>query len=369
MRYVALDAVRGSAAFAVLFYHLVPHGATAAGTPLRFASGYLAVDLFFILSGFVISHAYERRLQNGLEFCTFMKARFVRLQPVLAIGTIAGFVVALWQRSMHLEGAPGVFEIATSLPANLMMFPNVLVPWGIFLFNPPAWSLFYELLANIVYAMGLKWGSNNPLRIRPDIILTTMCGLGLCGLTVSALILGDLDRGVVLQDWPVAVSRVGFGFPLGVLLHRTRGIWMRYIPAVPLPVLLLASLALLSLDFSAAGRVAYDLCFVVLCAPVLVMLAVLAEPHGLFMRLAEWLGMISYPLYALQAPIKHALAITLPLSQEPLLAVTTLTAVSAAWALALVEPELRGRLDRLLTPRPPSPADTSGAQAPSSNNP
>lgn len=368
-RYVALDALRGGAAFAVLFYHSAPHSPAMAGSPLRFASGYLAVDLFFVLSGFVISHAYGRRLQSGFTFRAFMTARFVRLQPAIAVGTLLGFFLAVWQRTMDLEGAPGYFEIATALPVNLLMVPDVFVPWGIFLFNPPAWSLFYELLANAAYGLRARPNLKPPLRFRSNVVLATLGGLGWCGLVASIFEAGNLDHGVVLQDWPVALARIGFCFPLGMLIQHTRGSWMRHIPVVPLPALLAASLILLSMDFSGPGRMAYDLCFATLCAPMLVMLATVAEPGARLASFAEWLGMISYPLYALQAPVKHVVATALPLNDGPQLAATTLATIISAWTLGRVEPQLRRRLSDILRPPARKSTNIPRAKASSSSNP
>ncbi|PNU03171.1 acyltransferase family protein [Novosphingobium guangzhouense] len=305
-RFPALDALRGAAAFAVLFYHLrslsVP-GLPDGGKNV-FASGYLAVDLFFLLSGFVIAHAYGARLRETLTFRAFMTARFVRLQPVIAIGTLIGFVLALVQTVLKLDGAPGLFAITTGLPANLMLLPNIFVPWGIFLFNPPAWSLFYELIANGAYALGLS----QKRRILLSGILPNATGftaIGFISLSLSIIAFGDLDHGVVLGDWPVALSRITFSFPLGILIHGTRNRWMPHIPHVPAPAIIIVCMALLATDFSGILRACYDLLFVTIASPALVMLGAASTLSPRNAAAAEWLGNISYPLYGVHAPIKH----------------------------------------------------------------
>jgi peptidoglycan/LPS O-acetylase OafA/YrhL len=370
-RYLALDALRGAAAFAVLFYHFRHIGiarALPAGLP-AFASGYLAVDLFFVLSGFVIAHAYGRRLTGDLSFGAFLIVRFVRLQPVIAIGTLIGFALALAQRLLGAEGAPGLFAITSSLGFNLLMLPNPLLPWGMFLFNPPAWSLFYELAANTAYAAAIQVARTRYPGTR--LILPALCLAGLAGLVLAVLRAGDLDSGVALADWPVALARIAFSFSLGLLLHRSRQRWLPRLPRVPMPWLLLACLALLAPGFEGWPRALYDLAFAALLSPALVMLAAATHPAPKHEGLAAWLGMISYPLYAVHAPLKHVLETTFPFGFLPLFILGTGSAVLAAWLIGFtVDPALRRWLTARLRPRPPgrAPAPPIAAPAPLSES-
>src|ERR1700761_6004380 len=79
--YPALDGLRGVAAIAVMLHHFRPLTA-----PWLFAHGYLAVDLFFLLSGFVIAHAYDARFRKGLGVPAFLVIRLIRLWPMIAFG-------------------------------------------------------------------------------------------------------------------------------------------------------------------------------------------------------------------------------------------------------------------------------------------
>lgn len=303
-RYFALDAMRGAAAFAVLFYHLRLLDAPdrPAVAPSAFASGYLAVDLFFVLSGFVIAHAYSGRLRQGMGLREFTVARFIRLQPVIAIGTLLGFALALTQRIAGLDGSPGVFAIVTTLPLNLALLPNAAVPWGPFLFNPPAWSLFYELAANLGFAWLLVSVSRGRIGDRAFVcILLVLLLCGGSGLLAAAWLGGDLDRGVVLSDAPVALARIAFSFPLGVLLHMTRALWLTRLPSIPLPLLLAGCVALLAPDVTGSARSAYDLVFAFVASPLLVMLGATTVSGPRLAGAAAWLGMISYPLYGTHA--------------------------------------------------------------------
>jgi peptidoglycan/LPS O-acetylase OafA/YrhL len=368
-RYLALDALRGVAAFAVLFYHLRnlynPEGPTQATS--WFASGYLAVDLFFLLSGFVIAHAYGDRLGTALSFKGFMVARLIRLQPVIAIATLLGFAVALASRLLGLPDAPGLFAIATSLPLNLLMMPNPLVPWGIFLFNPPAWSLFYELVANAAYGIAAcriarKQTIGRGSFVGKPIALAAITTSGLVGLVASAAMLGSLDHGVVLADWPVAMARIAFSFTAGLLLHRTRLSWMPVMPRIPIFVLLPTCLVLLAIAPSGIARSVYDVTFVVLLSPLLVMVTAGINLRPGWVSAATWLGMLSYPLYAIHAPIKHLAGLVLSDDFDILLAVTSCSAVLTAWLVgALIDPALRRWLGTQLGSPAPSPARSTNA--------
>ncbi|MBF7014666.1 acyltransferase [Novosphingobium resinovorum] len=307
-RFAALDALRGIAAFSVLFYHLrtlAALGRPAAAGSL-FASGYLAVDFFFVLSGFVIAHAYGTRLREGMGLREFLVMRFVRLQPVMAIGTLIGLSLALSRSLFSPDQGPGLFAIVTGLPANLLMLPNVFVPWGIFLFNPPAWSLFYELVANAIYAARLTRTRRSSAR-KTAIGLLCWMVLGLAGLLLSVVIFGDLDHGVVLQDWFVALSRVSFSFSFGVVLDGTRRYWVPKVPCISTPVLLMICVLILIPDFDGRARAAYDLAFVMIFSPLLVMLGAKSIPSPANRAILDWLGAVSYPIYALHAPIKHVM--------------------------------------------------------------
>ena len=94
--YKLLDSLRGVAALMVIWYHVFEgyafagavNGATD-GSITTFNHGYLAVDFFFMLSGFVISYAYDNRW-SSMGILQFFKRRLVRLHPMLIMGAIIG---------------------------------------------------------------------------------------------------------------------------------------------------------------------------------------------------------------------------------------------------------------------------------------
>ena len=86
-RFHTLDALRGIAAIAVMVYH------GGANSPVPMPGGYLAADLFFVLSGFVLAHGYEAKLLDSLPLKTFVIARLRRIYPVFWLGALLGCVV------------------------------------------------------------------------------------------------------------------------------------------------------------------------------------------------------------------------------------------------------------------------------------
>ena len=141
-----LNGLRGVAAIAVVNMHMsayfgIVHSANVAP----------AVDFFFVLSGFVISYAYEGKLASGLFWNRFFVARIIRLYPLYLIGLILGGLV-VW----FLEHPVNPARFFSTLGLNLFMLPYPLAmdanTTPLFPINFPAWSLFVELVANLVYA-------------------------------------------------------------------------------------------------------------------------------------------------------------------------------------------------------------------------
>jgi peptidoglycan/LPS O-acetylase OafA/YrhL len=279
-----LDGLRGVAALFVamrhtsFFHHVGIHG------------GYLAVDLFFVLSGFVIAHAYERRLAAGLSVGRFLAMRYLRLWPVYALGAVLGLIAAA------LQALPGkdnltLAQVAHIAPFALAMLPGPHVKPMLYPVNSVAWSLALELLVNVAYA--LVW---RPMR-RPY-------GLA-AALAVSAIALigatcwfGKLDVGFTWNDAWGGIPRVLFSFTAGLAVYRLHQHWTwRPGPPAWVPLLVLAPLLWVKLD-----PVIYPLVCVLALFPAIVLAAVEARPGARAVRVFTWLGLASYPLYALHKP-------------------------------------------------------------------
>ena len=216
-RFHLLDALRGIAAFLVVLFHMPPFLCNFGQQ-----SAYLAVDFFFCLSGFVIAFSYEKRLLASMSLKDFFAARAIRLYPTYLLATLLGFCVFI--TSLH-------HPLTTLLKGQLLaltvcqvgMLPNLHIWPGPFLFpmDEPAWSLFYEFLANLAFAALLR----KKLASSWTMILSALLGSAL--LSVWAFKGHRLDVGWS-NDWhhiTMGIARVTLSFSTGVLMlrlfHRT----------------------------------------------------------------------------------------------------------------------------------------------------
>lgn len=283
-RYDTLDGLRGIAAVAVIGHHAPGFFSNSP----RFAGGHLSVDLFFAISGFVLCAAYGRKMDGGLGAIAFMRARLTRLYPLYIAGT-ALCVLALVPTFLR-----GDISKATSIPFALFMLPDipsVLRGEALFPLNPPAWSLFYELVINL--ALILMW------KRLSVIALSALVALSAVPLVALAFHHGSLDPGVLGADVAVALARVTFSFFLGVLIFKS-GVHTR-LPVLPGWVLGPAFLALLVPAL--AWRGAYDLAVVALAFPIILALGARASATGLWLKVCVVGGVTSYALYMLHIPM------------------------------------------------------------------
>jgi peptidoglycan/LPS O-acetylase OafA/YrhL len=166
--YAILDGLRGVAALTVVAFHLCEAHATSHLDQL-INHGYLAVDFFFLLSGYVIGYAYDDRWER-MSLGDFFRARLVRLQPLVVLGMLIGAALFYCQTGPLWPGLGQtpvwlvllVMSInATTLPVPLSM--DVRGWHEMHPLNGPAWSLFYEYIANMLYALGVRKLSNAAL--------------------------------------------------------------------------------------------------------------------------------------------------------------------------------------------------------------
>lgn len=299
--YLNLDAIRGVAAISVMLYHFSPF--LAAGKVLP--SSYLAVDLFFLLSGFVIAHAYDRKIENGMGVGTFVAIRLIRLYPLYLAGTLLGFFyLVLKNRLIPAEYMP-ISEIGTMLTTGMFFIPLVSDAYHtIFPLNPASWSLFFELIVNIAYVAVFFLLTKR--------VLSTLIAVSLVLLVVVSIIAGTLDFGMTGSTIISGLPRVCFSFFLGVLLCRSmtryqsglgflrRGWWIEAAIALTLVVFAIAPVG--------GARVAYDLACVVFVFPALVVVGTIAPTAPRLSGLYGWLGRISYPIYIIHTPLLMIIA-------------------------------------------------------------
>ena len=292
--YTTLDGMRGVAAIAVLTLHSWHFFGVS-----PFPSAYLAVDLFFLISGVVLAHAYERRFVAGMTVGQFFRIRCIRLMPLFLLGSaIAACVVVI----AKLTGKTDLsnFAIVAALLTNSFGLPSPT--WSerplLFILNLPAWSLFFEFIVNMVYVAAYRFLK---LRILGLIVCTAAVGY-----VAAAAHRGDGDLGSVWATVPGGMMRILFSFFMGVLLYRLLG---RVRPKLsPMPWILLVGLSfLLAIDLSGQSRLLFDLGCVLLCFPVMVAIGMRYDQGAKAGSVFGFLGTTSYAVYVLHYPVVEAL--------------------------------------------------------------
>jgi len=299
--YLNLDAIRGVAAISVMLYHFSPFLADGKVLP----SSYLAVDLFFLLSGFVIAHAYDRKIENGMGFGTFLAIRLIRLYPLYLAGTLLGFFYLLLKNRLIATEYMPLSEIGTQLTTGMLFVPLVGEAYHtIFPLNPASWSLFFELIVNIAYAAAFFLLSRR--------VLTALVAVSLVLLIVASVIAGTLDFGMTGKTIISGLPRVSFSFFLGVLLCRSmaryqdglgflrRGWWVE--------AAILLTLIVFAIAPAGSARVAYDLVSIAIIFPIMVVTGAVAPTAPRLAGLYGWLGRISYPIYIIHTPMLMIIA-------------------------------------------------------------
>lgn len=286
-RFAVLDGLRGVAAVCVVGVHL--RGDLIEWLP----SGHLAVDFFFLLSGFVLCHAYEERLQNRLGLVRFMTIRVVRLWPLYVFGTLAGFAAAAYQ---VWTGALGdSFAVLTrALAFNLLYLPALpdheYLAFAPYPFNFQSWSLFFELVANLAFAIVLT-------RFKRTGVVTGAIVFAIL-LIVSVIRHGHANVGFSYDNFFDGIYRAGFTFFTGAILYWA---FRHFKPAFKTPTWLvaIALVAIFTVRANDFMRPFYDLACIGALFPALVFFGATTQPGERVRRLCEISGDISYPLYAL----------------------------------------------------------------------
>jgi peptidoglycan/LPS O-acetylase OafA/YrhL len=273
--------------------------------------GYLAVDFFYVLSGFVVGYAYNDRW-GTMTLGGFFKRRLIRLHPLVIMGMIVGALTFYWQ------GGTDIFQQIHDVPVSkmllIMLIGFTLIPvrpsmdirgWQeMHPLNGPGWSLFFEYIANILYALIFRRLPNIVLGI-----LVAIFGAALIHYAVTS------STGHMAGGWSfnrtqlyVGFTRMLYPFFSGLLLSRIykpirikHAFWL-------CSLLIVVALALPRFGgdnpqhFWINGL--YESLCIVILFPAIVYLGVSGEVDGKYTsKISKFLGDLSYPIYITHYPI------------------------------------------------------------------
>ncbi|AOW09632.1 acyltransferase family protein [Flavobacterium gilvum] len=286
--YEILDGLRGVAAISVVIFHFLEFVYLDEGpTKNPFAHSFLAVDFFFCLSGFVIAYAYDDRIAK-MGVIEFFKSRLIRLHPLVILGSILGligyFLVPYGDIASRSTGELIFIFICSLLLIPLpIMKDRYLNNFGL---NAPAWSLFWEYIANIVYSL-ILWSL--PRKIMA--VLTLIAGIILIYVSYNSKGLVGGWGGDTFWD---GAARVSYSFFAGILVYRFKWIISSKLGFLGLAILLMPAFLY---PFNEALNYITEPLVVLFYFPLLVALGAGAVTSVNTKKICVFFGNISYPLY------------------------------------------------------------------------
>lgn len=305
--YEILDGLRGVAAVMVVCFHLFEAHASSHFNQI-INHGYLAVDFFFVLSGFVIGYAYDDRWKK-MTIKDFIKRRLIRLQPMIIMGGLIGALFFYWGTGSNIEGtSAGMLIVCTIASCLLLPVPVSMDIRGwteMYPLNGPEWSLFFEYIANLLYALIIRRFSNKVLFI---FVLLFGC------ITVHFLFTnanGDMIGGWSLtgEQLRVGFTRLLYPFFAGLLLSR-----LKLKLHVSHPFFFCSLLVIVLLAFPRLGgesalwmNALYESICILILFPFIVVLGSSSKVTDKqdTSQLCLFLGKISYPLYLVHYPLVY----------------------------------------------------------------
>ena len=316
--YALLDGLRGVAALLVVWYHILEGFQFAGNKPvIDFINhGYLAVDFFFILSGFVVGYAYDNRWGKTLTLGGFFRRRLIRLQPMVIMGAVIGAASFLISGMERWDGTHATLWLTflafvcgcLMLPALPRMPREVRGNGEMFPLNGPCWSLFFEYVGNIVYALFIRRLSTRLLAV----LSFALC----CALTWFA-VTDQSGYGSIGVGWTVDRTNILGGmlrmlcpFTMGVLMSRlfkplrqARGAFWTSAALL----LIIFHVPYIHSDGALSLNGIFEAACIIAVFPLVVWYAASGKTTDIAStRICRFLGDISYPLYIVHYPLMYA---------------------------------------------------------------
>ena len=323
--YALLDGLRGVAALLVVWYHIFEGFQFAGNKPVidSINHGYLAVDFFFILSGFVIGYAYDDRWNKTLTTASFFRRRLIRLHPMVVFGAIIGAVSFCLTDMERWDGTHSTYFLTLvamlctclMLPAIPGMPREVRGNGEMFPLNGPCWSLFFEYIGNILYAIVIRRLSTR--------ILAMLAALLSCSLMWFA-VANQSGYGFIGVGWTIDTTNLVGGtlrmlcpFTLGILMSRIfkpinnlRGaFWIcsMLLLALFFVPYLDSSFSLFNLSQPLIVNGIFEAACIIFIFPLVVWIGASSKTtDATSMRICRFLGDISFPLYIVHYPLMYA---------------------------------------------------------------
>ena len=313
--YDLLDGLRGVAALMVIWYHVFEGYAFAGGGNIETLNhGYLAVDFFFILSGFVIGYAYDDRWGKSLTMKDFFKRRLIRLHPMVVMGAVLGAITFCIQGCVQWDGTHvAISMIMLSLLCTIFFIPampgvgyEVRGNGEMFPLNGPCWSLFFEYIGNILYALFIRRLSNKALTV-----FVVLLGVALAAFAVfNVSTYGNIGVGWTLDgvNFLGGSLRMLFPFSLGMLMSRNfkpmkvRGAFW---------ICTVALIALFAVPYLEGMKPlcmngVYEAFCVIVAFPIILWIGASGTTTDVqSTKICKFLGDISYPVYVIHYPLMY----------------------------------------------------------------
>jgi len=306
--YEILDGLRGVAAILVVIFHILEAHNGGSRFNQIINHGYLAVDFFFLLSGFVVAYAYDDRWGKLTQW-EFYKRRLIRLQPMVIMGMIIGAIFYYFQASNLFPLIAGMeaWKVILTMVIGFTLLP---IPpsleirgWGeMHPLNGPAWSLFFEYIANILYAVLFRKFSNKVLAIFVFIFAAMLVNYTVFG-----------PNGDVIGGWSLNLQQMNVGFTrllypffagvllsrLGKLIHLKGAFWI-----CSILIVVIFSIPRIGDENTLWMNGLYESVVIILFFPLIVAIGAGGEiKNALSVKICKALGDISYPIYIIHYPL------------------------------------------------------------------
>jgi len=300
-RYAGLDLLRGVAALVVVLKHFV----TRLELPYVAPNAYLAVDFFFVLSGFVIAGAYWKPLESGnLPVGGFTGKRLIRLLPLIFVGTSIAALIELGRPEIsdelqHLTDIAIAFVFGiTAIPLlQTSMLHTVTLEQTVFPLNTPTWSLFFEIFVNIAFAMWAR------ARIGQAAMWLVLAASGIV-LLLAIVRTGNANFGFRPSEFWYGFPRVIWSFSIGLLIYKHRD----FAPSKCFALATIVLITILLLPDLGLPKAGLDAICIAVIMPAVVFFSLSARLGPATRRVAMWCGNLSYPVYAVHYPLVRAIS-------------------------------------------------------------